>query len=336
MAINIVVGGQYGDEGKGKIISYLALEDKPEVVARGGGGPNAGHTVEYKAKKYKIRLVPSGFVYKEAKLVIGPGVLIDPEVFLEEIKNFEVEGRCFVDRMATIIEPKHKEEDASSEIAKKIGTTKSGIGPATAHRALRDAKLAYQEERLGPYLTDCWKIVNSTSNLLVEGSQGFMLSNLHGTYPYCTAKDVSASAICSEIGLGPKKVDNVIMVIKSYTTRVGSGPLEGEISPEQAKKLGMDEYGTVTGRQRRVNPNLIWQELKKAVIVNSATFLALTKLDVKYPQAKGLRDFQKLPKKAQDFVFEIEKKLNVPVALIGTGPDAQDIIDRRKELGIKK
>ncbi|MEM4137429.1 MAG: adenylosuccinate synthetase [Candidatus Anstonellaceae archaeon] len=336
MTINIVVGGQYGDEGKGKIISYLALEDKPEVVARGGGGPNAGHTVEYKSKKYKIRLVPSGFVYKKATLVIGPGVLIDPEVFLEEIENFEVKDRCFVDRAATIIDPKYKEEDANSQISKMIGTTRSGIGPATAHRALRDAKLAEEDERLKPYLADCWKIVNSTKNLLVEGSQGFMLSNFHGTYPYCTAKDVSACAICSEIGLGPKKVDNVIMVIKSYTTRVGQGPLQGEISPQKAKELGMDEYGTVTGRQRRVNPNLIWEELQKASIVNSATCIALTKLDIKYPQAKGIVEFEKLPPEAKEFVFEIEKKLEVPVGLIGTGPDAMDIIDRREEVGIKK
>lgn len=335
MVVNLVVGGQYGDEGKGKIISYLALNDKPEVVARGGGGPNAGHTVEYKNKKYKIRLVPSGFVYKKAKLIIGPGVLIDPDVLVEEIKNFEVEGRCFVDRMATIIEPKHKEEDAASEIGKKIGTTKTGIGPAAAHRALRDAKLAYQEEKLSKYLADCWEIVNSTNKLLIEGSQGFMLSNLHGTYPYCTAKDISASAICSEIGLGPKKVDNIIMVIKSYTTRVGQGPLQSEIDADEAKKLGMDEYGTVTGRQRRVNPNLIWDELKKAAIVNSANCIALTKIDIKYPAARGLKKFQDLPKEAKKFVEEIERKIKVNVGLIGTGPEAFDIIDRREELGIK-
>ncbi|MFN3910263.1 MAG: adenylosuccinate synthetase [Candidatus Anstonellaceae archaeon] len=336
MAINVVVGGQYGDEGKGKIISYLALEDKPRVIARGGGGPNAGHTVEYKGKKYKIRLVPSGFVYKKAKLVIGPGVLIDPEVLIEEIKNFELEERCFVDRMATIIESKHKEEDANSEIGKKIGTTKTGIGPATAHRALRDAKLAYQEEKLKKYLTDCWKEVNSTNDLLVEGSQGFMLSNLHGTYPFCTAKDVSAAAICSEIGLGPKKLDNIIMVIKAYTTRVGQGPLLNEINPQEAKKLGMDEYGTVTGRQRRVNPNLIWEELKKAAVINSANCIALTKIDIKYPSAKRIRKFESLPDEAKKFVFEIEKRLEVPVGLIGTGPEALDIIDRREKIGIKK
>jgi adenylosuccinate synthase len=335
MAIDVVVGGQYGDEGKGKIISYLALKDKPEVVARGGGGPNAGHTVEYKGKKYKIRLVPSGFVYEKAKLVIGPGVLIDPEVLIKEIKDLGLQKRLKLDKMATIIEPKHKLEDENLEISKKIGTTKSGIGPAAAHRALRDAKLAYEYEGLREYLADTWEIVNSTKNLLIEGSQGFMLSNLFGTYPYCTAKDISASTICAEVGIGPKKVDNVIMVVKSYTTRVGNGPLVGEIDPKKAQELGMAEFGTVTGRQRRVNPNLIFEELKKAATINSATFIALTKLDIKYPQAKSIKNFDELEKDAKNFIFEIEKRLKIPVGLIGTGPDVFDIIDRREEFSKK-
>jgi adenylosuccinate synthase len=335
MAINIVVGGQYGDEGKGKIISYLALKDKPKVVARGGGGPNAGHTVQYQGTKYKIRLVPSGFLYKEAKLLIGAGVLIDVDVLLEEIEQFKVQDRIKVDKRATIIDPKYKQEDANSSIAKEIGTTKSGIGPATAHRALRDASLAYSQPKLEKYLDDTYKIINSYSDVLVEGSQGFMLSNLYGTYPYCTAKDVSASTICAEVGLGPRKVDNVIMVVKSYTTRVGNGPLKGEIDPIQAKQLGMDEYGTVTGRQRRVNPNLIFEELQMAASINSANCIALTKLDVKFKDAKGITEYQKLPKKAKEFIEDLENKLDVPVGLIGTGPEVYDIIDLRKEKGIK-
>ena len=335
MAINIVVGGQYGDEGKGKIISYLSLKDEPDVIARGGGGPNAGHTVQYQGTKYKIRLVPSGFLYKKAKLLIGAGVLIDVDVFLEEIEKFQIQDRIKVDKRATIIHPKYKEEDANSAISKEIGTTKSGVGPAAAHRALRDAYLACNEPRLEKYLADTYKIINSSSNVLVEGSQGFMLSNLYGTYPYCTAKDVSASSICAEVGLGPRKVDNVIMVVKSYTTRVGNGPLKGEISPKKAKELGMDEYGTVTGRQRRVNPNLIFEELEMAATINSANCIALTKLDVKFPQTKGIIEYEKLPKEAKEFVEDIESKLDIAVGLIGTGPEVYDIIDRRKEKGIK-
>ncbi|VVB56886.1 Adenylosuccinate synthetase [uncultured archaeon] len=329
MSATVVVGGQYGDEGKGKILSYLALHDKPDVIARGGGGPNAGHSVEHEGKKYKIRLCPSGLVNKTAKLVIGAGVFVDPDVFIKEVEEFGLKGRCFIDRRCTLLEPKYKDEDAASEIGSKIGTTKTGIGPTAAARAKRIAKFVEEEERLKPYLCDSVEIIHSAKNALVEGSQGFMLSNLYGTYPYCTAKDVSASAICSEVGLGPLDVKSVIMVIKAYTTRVGHGPFPGEVSVAEAEKLGMQEYGTVTGRPRRTNPGLIWDELKTAARVNSADCIALTKLDVKYPACAGAKEYAKLPADAKKFVEEIEKKLGVKVGLIGTGPAAGDIIDRR-------
>ena len=336
MAVTVVVGGQYGDEGKGKIISYLALNDNPDVVARGGGGPNAGHSVEHEGKEYKIRLCPSGLVNEDAKLVIGAGVFIDADVFLKEVKDFSLGTRCKIDRRCTLITQEYKDLDGASANSSKIGTTKTGMGPTAAARASRTAKLVGTVEGLKPYLCDCHEIVNSTDKVLIEGSQGFMLSNLYGTYPFCTSKDVSASAICSEVGIGPARVDTVVMVIKAYTTRVGNGPLEGEVSEEKAKKIGMQEYGTVTGRARRTNPNLIWKEIKYAAQVNGANCLALTKLDVKFPKAAGVKEFEKLPKEAQDFILLVEKNSGVRVGLIGTGPDAGDVIDRRDELGIKR
>jgi adenylosuccinate synthase len=126
------------------------------------------------------------------------------------------------------------------------------------------------------------------------------------------------------------------MVIKAYTTRVGNGPFEGEVNEAEAKKLGMQEYGTVTGRPRRTNPNLIWKEIKYAVQVNGANCIALTKLDVKFPKCAGMRKFDSLPQEAKDFVGEIEKKSGVKVGLVGTGPSMEEIIDRRAELGIKR
>ncbi len=330
MSATVVIGGQYGDEGKGKIISYLALHDDPDVVARGGGGPNAGHSVEHGGKKYKIRLVPSGFVNERARLGIGAGVLIDADVFLKEVEQFGLGTRCIIDRRATLITQEMKDADAASETAKKIGTTKTGIGPAQAARACRTAPTVEADERLKKYLGDVSALVNDAKKVLVEGSQGFMLSNLFGGYPYVTGKDVSASAICSEVGLGPRKVDEVVMVIKAYTTRVGSGPLPGEVPVEEAKRLGMQEYGTVTGRPRRTNPNLIWDELRTAAQVNSASTIALTKLDVKFPACAKKRKYEELPEEAKRFVAQIEEKVGVPVKLIGTGPDAQDIIDRRQ------
>jgi len=184
-------------------------------------------------------------------------------------------------------------------------------------------------------LTDVPKLLAESKNILIEGSQGFMLSNYYGTYPYCTSKDVSASTICAEVGIGPTRVDTVVMVIKAYTTRVGNGPFAGEVSEEDAKKVNMQEYGTVTGRPRRTNPNLIWDELRFAAQVNGANCIALTKLDVKFPSCAGIKEYGEMPQDAKDFVKEIETKTGVPVGLIGTGPSADEIMDRRKELGIK-
>jgi adenylosuccinate synthase len=327
MAINILVGGQFGDEGKGKIISYLALNDKPEVIARGGVGPNAGHTVIYKGRTYKLRQLPSGIVYDKARILIGAGVLVNPEVFLREIEEAGVKKRVGIDWRCTAITRDHIEEDAAT--GGTIGTTKTGCGPAVADRVSRTAKLVVDVPELKPYLTDVATEVNSSNKVLIEGSQGFMLSLLYGTYPFVTSKDTCASTVAADVGLGPTKVDDVIVVLKAYTTRVGNGPFKDEVSHERAKELGYAEYGTVTGRPRRVSEGLHWEDLKLACEINGATMLAVTKLDVKFPSCRGVTSYKKLPKEPKAFIEEIEKKLGVPVTLIGTGPDAEEIIDRR-------
>ncbi len=327
MAKNILVGGQFGDEGKGKIISYLALNDKPQIVARGGVGPNAGHTIVHEGRTYKLRMLPSGFVYQKARILIGAGVLVNPEVFLKEVAETEVEKRVGIDRRCTVITPEHIKED--SETGGKIGTTKTGCGPANVDRVRRTAKLVNEVPELAKYMADVPKEVNSAKNVLVEGSQGFMLSLLYGTYPFVTSKDTSASTVAADVGLGPKRIDDVIVVLKAYTTRVGNGPFTSEVTHERAKDLGYAEYGTVTGRPRRISESLHWDDLKLSCEINSATMIALTKLDVKFPSAKGVKKFSDLPKEPKAFVQEIEKKLKVPVMLIGTGPDALEIIDRR-------
>ncbi|GBC74966.1 Adenylosuccinate synthetase [archaeon HR06] len=143
-----------------------------------------------------------------------------------------------------------------------------------------------------------------------------------------TSKDVCAAAICSDVGLGPKKVNEVILVFKSFITRVGEGPLENELSLEEIEKRNLKEFGSVTGRLRRVAP-FNFNLAKRAIMLNSATSIALTKLDILFPEAKGIREYKELPSKAKEFVEEIEKRLKIPVTYIGTGPDAFDMIDRR-------
>jgi adenylosuccinate synthase len=252
-----VVGGFFGDEGKGKIIAYLATHDKPAVVARGGVGPNAGHTVEVEGRKYALRMVPSGFVYESARLLIGAGVLVDPEVFKREVISFGLRGRVGVDWRCGIIEAKHIEEDRKdADLRGKIGTTGTGCGPANAARALRKARQAKDVKELEEFLCDVPREINKALDhgrgVLVEGTQGFGISLLYGTYPFVTSKDTSASQVAADVGIGPTRVDEVIVVFKSFPTRVGEGPFETQLSEEKAAELHIEEYGTVTGRKRRI------------------------------------------------------------------------------------
>ncbi len=333
MPCTVVVCGFFGDTGKGKIISYLALKDKVSVAVRAGVGPNAGHTVVYGGKAYKLRMIPSAFVYEGCRLLIGPGVLINPDVFLKEVEVTRSEGRVGIDPLCAIIEPKHIEVDRGGHLASKIGTTGSGTGPCNADRALRRAKVARDIPELEKFLTDVPlevnKAIDDGENVLIEGTQGTFLSLYHGTYPYCTSKDVTASAACSDVGVGPKKVDDVILVLKAFTTRVGAGPLPNEISWEEAERRGWAEIASVTGRRRRAAP-FNFDLAKRAVMLNSATQAAVTKIDVLFPECKGVKSYDKLSDRARRFIEKIEDEIGIPVTLIGTGPEAWEVVDRRE------
>ncbi|MBA3750088.1 MAG: adenylosuccinate synthetase [Nitrosopumilus sp.] len=330
----VTIGGFYGDEGKGKVIAYLAIKDKYDIAARGGVGPNAGHTFTQNNKEYKVRMLPSAVLNKDTRLLIGAGVLVEPNILLKEINTFDAIDRTFVDFQCGIIEQNHQEMDKKDDHLKEtIGTTGTGTGPANADRALRKLKLAKDIPEVALFLEDVSNSINysidNKENVLIEGTQGTFLSLYHGIYPYVTSKDVTASAICSDVGVGPKKIDDVLIVFKSYVTRVGEGPLTNEISIEAAKEKNWLEFGSVTGRQRRAAPfdlNLA----KKSIQINSANQIALTKLDIIFPQCKGIKAYSKLTKEAQKFVENIESETGIPVTIIGTGSEINDTIDRRK------
>ncbi len=332
MTSTVVVGGFFGDEGKGKIISYLAIKDNPTIVVRGGAGPNAGHTIRDGDKVYKVRMLPSGFLNKNARVMIGPGVVINPDVLLKEIQDFDAKGRSFIDKNCGIIEEKHLTSDSKGELKEKIGSTGSGTGPANADRAMRVLKLAKDVDSLKSFLVDVPQEINSAisskQNVLIEGTQGTFLSLWHGTYPFVTSKDVTASGICADIGLGPKNVDEVIVVFKSYVTRVGTGPLAKELSLEEAQNKGWSEFGTVTGRQRRA-AEFDFDLARRAIMLNSATQISITKLDVLFPECAGKTSYEEISDEAKLFIKNIEDKLNTPVTIIGTGPAINDVIDRR-------
>lgn len=253
---------------------------------------------------------------------------------MDEIKETRSEHRLGVDSQCAMLEERHKTQECDSEhLSKKIGSTKSGVGACNAERALRMVRLARQEHELRPYVEDTaaeiHKTLSSGGNIQIEGTQGTFLSLYHGTYPYVTSKDVTASQTCADVGIGPTDVDDVMVIFKSYITRVGEGPLENQLSRDEVLRRGWMEHGTVTGRERRAAP-FDFKLAKRAVQLNGGTQIALTKLDVLYPSAKGVHEYSRLPAEAQDFVLRIERETTIPVSIIGTGANEEDIVDLRR------
>ena len=338
MTCSILVGGAWGDEGKGKCITYLCDTDKPEIIARAGVGPNAGHSVEFNGEKYGLRLTPSGFVHRDAKLMIGAGVLVNPDVLFkefEDLKKYNVQERMCVDPRCAIIDEDHMNRDKKSEhLAKKIGSTGSGCGPANSDRVLRTIKLARDVDVLQDYITDvslaCNEAIDNGENVFIEGSQGFALSLYYGTYPYVTSKDTTASTFAADVGVGPTKVDEVIDVFKAYISRVGEGPFPTEMTQEEAESKGLEEYGVVTGRRRRIG-YFDMELAKESCRINGATQIALTCVDRLFDCAR-VQNYDDLSVDTKKFIEDIQTETGVPVTIISTGPDLKDTIDLRSEL----
>jgi len=332
MPCTVIVGAFWGDEGKGKIISYLALKDNLDFCVR-TGSVNAAHTVWIDGKKYALHMVPAAFLNPKCRLMIAAGANVHVAKFLEEVELTKTHSRVVIDRNASIIEDKHSAQDKASAHLKGIGTTGWGVGPAIEERVRRTAKLARDIPELKPYIADTVTEINegidAGKKVLLEGTQGFMLSLYFGTYPYVTGRDTSASAIASEAGVGPTRVDDVLIVYKSFVTRVGAGPLPGELTKEEAQKRGWFETAAGTGRDRRSAP-FDFELARNTAKINGATQAAVTKLDSIFPACQGKRSFGDLPSEAKAFIKEIENRASVPVTLIGTGPEALDIVDRRK------
>ncbi len=358
--VTVVVGGHFGDEGKGKMVSYLAVKDDVDVVARAGVGPNAGHTVYHRGKEYGLRMIPCGFVNEKARLFIGAGVLVDTQRFLEEVALTDSGDRIKLDERCAIIEERHKREDSSDEyLKKKVGTTGSGCGPANAERAHRTIKLAKEIPEMKPYLADVPLELNTAIDegrgVLLEASQGFGLSLFYGTYPFVTSKDTSSSMAAVDVGIGPTRVKEVIVVYKAYTTRVGEGPMsslitEGNIKDyplwqevlEEAEEKGINggsvndtlakyfrEWGTVTQRKRRVGAFDI-ELAKYSSMVNGATGICITCLDKIFPECRGVKEYGSLSRRIKSYIREIEEGVGVKAVLLSTGPELGDVVDLRK------
>lgn len=302
----VVIGSQWGDEGKGKITDYFAC--RADMVVRYQGGNNAGHTVAFDGNKYSLQSIPSGIFNPNTINVMANGMVVNPESMVAELQKLHDRGiteyELYISDRAAMVMPWHSLLDGAYEAKKGsslIGTTKKGIGPTYsdkyARTGLRIGDLLepeYFAERLraalevknpelamlglkefdfeevynrymelakiiGPMITDTSALINSylrmpEKKILFEGAQGMMLCCDHGTYPFVTSSCPSASGICVGAGVAPKWVENVVGVAKSYCTRVGEGPFPTELFDERAHEIRErgHEYGTVTGRPRRI------------------------------------------------------------------------------------
>ncbi len=344
MASVVVVGTQWGDEGKGKVVDLLT--NYADCIVRFQGGNNAGHTLVVDGKKYIFHIIPSGILYQEKTCMIGNGVIIDPGVLLQEMDELREKGlpvtpeRLMISENAHLIMPYHKMLDHAREASlakgKKIGTTGRGIGPCYMDKVGRvgikagdfldwgqlvDKLQANIEEKnfyltkqynsepasfdeiknqfeqyadaLSPFIGNVSVALDTArkdgKNVLFEGAQGTQLDIDHGTYPFVTSSNTIAGNACIGSGFGPAHIDEVIGIIKAYTTRVGEGPFptelpEGDPIGDELQRKG-GEFGATTGRRRRCG----WLDMvvaSDAVRLNGLTGLAITKLDVLSGQKK--------------------------------------------------
>lgn len=300
--IDVLLGLQFGDEGKGKIIDYLS--NNYDVIARFNGGNNAGHTIFYNNKKYALHIIPSGIFYGKM-CIIGNGAIIDPvslkkEIELLENDGIDVKSNLYISKFAHIITPYHIAEDIEKEKTLKIGTTKKGIGPCYTDKISRKgtrvcdintefienyADIDFQES-LKFLLT--LKIANIISYLndknieiLAEGAQGTLLDIEFGTYPYVTSSSTTIGSVMTGLGVSNKNINKVYGVFKAYMTRVGNGPFVTELKGKIGDKIRQagNEFGSTTGRPRRCG----WLDLptlRYACMINGVTNLVMTKSDV--------------------------------------------------------
>jgi len=360
-----IMGCQWGDEGKGKIVDILA--EKADIIARATGGNNAGHTVVVGKDKFKFHLLPSGIIHQDKLSVCGNGMVIYPPQIIKEITELESKGYKITDKNLVISASSHviteKQVEHDKKTGKKVGTTGRGIGPCYMAKIERTGlrmsefvkKSSDEAKKLKPFVRDTYSIINKAiddnKNILIEGAQGTMLDIDHGTYPYVTSSNPSAGGICTGLGIGPTKIDSVNGIVKAYVTRVGGGPFVTEIKGKEGEYLQDKggEVGTTTGRTRRCG----WFDAvigKYAATVNGLDSIIITKLDV----LSGLKKlkiciaYEYNGKKVEDFPTDItafEKCKPVYIEMDGWDEDitkvrkykelpdnAKKYLDRIKEL----
>ena len=341
MPVNVIVGGQYGSEGKGKVTAFLAEKHGASIVVR-CGGPNSGHTVQIGEKRLVLKHIPAGFHVTDCRLLLASGSYLHLDLFLQEIEALGLdESHVGVSPNAGIIESWHMHQENRLSLQERIASTLSGTGAAVSERVLRSPnfRLAKNEPELRRFLVNVPREVRGADDkgktVLIEGTQGFGLSLLHSPhFPKTTSRDTTASGFCSEVGVSPRMVTDVTIVFRTYPIRVGgnSGPLRGEISwnvitERSGAPTPVREFTSVTARLRRV-AEFDLRIAQMAIQHDLPTITALNHIDYINWDDHGKTNLGGLSLKSRSFIRQLERALGISFDLLGTGPKHKDIIDR--------
>ena len=342
--LTVLVGGQYGSEGKGAIARHVANEYNVHVRV---GSPNAGHTIWWSGEKHVMQSIPCGWVNPDAKIIIGRGALLNMKQFMKELVHIltyypDFMQRLYIDENAGILDEKYHEEEGGThgEMHQKIGSTGEGVGVARIARIKRDGNFKLFKDVAEEYGLQACMITNTPSmlatlqdggfNILIEGTQGSGLSLLHSHYPYCTSVDTNAAGIIAEVGVAPSRVTDVLMVVRTYPIRVAgnSGYMKNEISWEELnKRMGVTiepEHTTVTKKIRRIAE---WDDdlFNQSMILNAPTEIALTFADYIDSSITNTKDITILLKSEKIKAFINDHLPADLVRYIGTG--AKTVVD---------
>lgn len=342
-SVTVVVGGQYGSEGKGKVAHHLAQRERARAAVR-VGGPNSGHSAVTTSGQVEVlRQLPTAALLDDVACVLPPGSYIDVPVLLEEVERVRLApDRLIIDPLATIITSDDRKAEETSALRDRIGSTRSGTGAAVQRRVERRSdsliSLAANSAYLRPYVRETnsflRSIIDRGESVIVEGTQGFGLSLLHSPhYPFATSRDTTAAAAVAEAGLSPRDVCSVVLVLRTFPIRVAgnSGPLPHEIDWATIRTSGghtdeLAEYTSVTGRLRRVG-RFDAEVVRRAICVNRPDDIVLNHLD--YIDVECTPEGY-LTKKARDFLATVEAGIGASINYVGLGPDSLLLLTRSR------
>ena len=349
----VVADSLWGDSGKGKIAAYVAWKEDYDISVRAGTGTNAGHSIQVDGKDIHTNQLPLAGILpnksgKKMQICVGSGVCVDPKKLAKEILEYkDIAIRVCVDWRCPVIDQEHKDRESSSSNYSEdhTGSTKSGTGEARVDYVKRIGK-RFKDCDAALICADVAEYVNRRydmgDKIVIEGSQGHYLSlYLSPEYPVVTSDNCTVSAFIDDVGLAWNKVDEVCMIVKSAPTRVSQacGDLPGEISKEEIRNLGIEEYGVTTGRLRRKSLEIPFDLLYDVVMINQPTYFALTFCDhvddfsgVKLEEYIDKEDLKKFPKTYNN-VLELEKRFGIPVKYIEYGKDFKCISEIKEQIG---